>query len=135
MDTETKSTRREPRLDKTSARQKAEALRGVLPNALKRIAKMEPNRTKESPALTALRPQSDEILALLKSGWSANAIATEIANAHETLYSVETLRNAIRRLSQEGGRANQSRTLPSPSNKQSAKTTRTENAGFAEDPR
>jgi len=127
--------RREPRLGQTTAREKAEALRAVIGKELQRLRKMTPTRPRVSPALTALEPLADEIRALLEEGWSANAIATEIAKEHEGGYSVETLRNAIKRIA--NAKPGSSVTLPRPSATAtvSMKSDTTTHAGFAEDPR
>ena len=127
--------RREPRLGQKPPQQKAEALRGILSKELQRLRKMPPRSPRESPAYAALLPQADEIRALLADGWTANAIATEIASQHDGLFSIETIRNAIKRI--ESARpvspARGVRAESSAAPRTGASTTT--HAGFAEDPR
>jgi hypothetical protein len=137
-------TKRSARTPGDSAATKAEHLRGTLSGALKKLSKepLAPART--SAALLALRPRANEIREALARGWSANAIAEIIADeaADGTMFSTETLRNAIKRLADEvrtsaRTTATAVKNTPVPSTAvtpiRTASST-TSHAGFAEDP-
>jgi len=110
--------RREPRLGGDSRATKAQRLSSALPKALKKLASASPTNARTSAALLALKPRADEILDLLQRGYSANAIATALADedGDDASFSVETIRVAIKRLQAEAsaraGRPQGSRAVP-----------------------